>query len=228
MQRQKNATPCRTAESHGLGATLVILRWRRRPQLAHPRRNSLPQDPAPKRQLWVLWGREQHPSGRAGLRRPLIAALGSQDRVHELQPASIPQKVDCSLYPASRCVGPWSYLDPSDLGSLADRRPGYSVACSVGPADRIHYPISSASPRPYIHSSVASHSLLAPPPPSSARTEERETRTTPPHSNPGSARTLLAAPGRTWAPVTPCALRPPTDRLCISPLLFNYPGFGTS
>lgn len=50
MQRPKNATPCRTAESHGRGATLV---FRVAPRLAHLCRNSLPQ-------------RAQHQSGNCG------------------------------------------------------------------------------------------------------------------------------------------------------------------
>jgi hypothetical protein len=95
MRRLKSATPCRTAESDGFGAALTWLPcWRRVIPAGRPTwgRRSRPQNPAPKRQLWLLLETDkQHPSGRDSLYRAPIGTLASQYRARAT-PSSNPRR----------------------------------------------------------------------------------------------------------------------------------------
>ena len=131
---------------------------------------SRPQNPAPKRQLWLLLETDkQHPSGRVGLYRARIGTLAYQYRARAT-PSSNPRRGGGSPGHPS-CLqfltfNPVSSLRVGCLQSLADRRPGSSVARSVlRPAD------AAPAPNPnrlctYIPSILASQpscSLLLPP-----------------------------------------------------------------
>jgi len=106
------------------------------------------------------------------------------------------------------------------------------LAAFIDPQTQLQHPIPTASAHTYrafspLSPSVPSSSLLVPPLPSLALT--RTKHTAPDAQQPGQCPYVACCtlPCRPRPPVAPDTLRRPTDRLCISPLLFNYPGIGT-
>ena len=155
MQCLKNATPCRTAESHGLGATLVFPCWRG----STGEGTAYPSTQHQNGSCGCSGDGGRRPSGRVGLHRTLIGTLGYNTGARAAKysspgPGRLPQVVRSWPYslPSTRpAVGSSLVvlcLDSSDFGVWPTEGPAsFLLAARTRPADRVHrYPISSASP----------------------------------------------------------------------------------
>lgn len=199
---------------------------------------SRPQNPAPKRQLWLLLETDkQHPSGRVGLYRARIGTLAYQYRARATPTIEPPSR---GWFPRSPFLSPAPYLQPGQqfvcwLTPESGRQKArlfLLLAAFFDPQTQLQHPIPTASAHTYrafspLSPPVPSFSLLAAPPRSLPLTRTRQTA--PDAQQPGQCPYVACCtlPCRPRPPAAPDTLRRPTDRLCISPLLFNYPGIGT-
>lgn len=199
---------------------------------------SRPQNPAPKRQLWLLLETDkQHPSGRVGLYRARIGTLAYQYRARATPSIEPPSR---GWFPRSPFLSPVPYLQPGQqfacwLSPESGRQKARLFCCSQRSSTRRRSSSTQSQPPLHIHTEHSRLStLLFPPspswPPLPPLSHSHEPgRLAPDAQQPGQCPYVACCtlPCRPRPPAAPNTLRRPTDRLCISPLLFNYPGIGT-